>query len=25
ACVDLTTNPKEKWFCPWCTQVKKKK
>ncbi|XP_062868522.1 inhibitor of growth protein 5a isoform X2 [Trichomycterus rosablanca] len=25
ACVDLTTKPKGKWFCPRCTQDRKKK
>ncbi|NXF97406.1 ING5 protein, partial [Eubucco bourcierii] len=25
ACVDLTTKPKGKWFCPRCVQEKKKK
>uniref|UniRef100_A0A8C6PJG0 Inhibitor of growth protein n=1 Tax=Nothobranchius furzeri TaxID=105023 RepID=A0A8C6PJG0_NOTFU len=25
ACVDLATKPKGKWFCPRCTQEKKKK
>ncbi|CAI5775458.1 of growth 5 [Podarcis lilfordi] len=25
ACVDLTTKPKGKWFCPRCAQEKKKK
>ncbi|XP_019714862.1 inhibitor of growth protein 5-like [Hippocampus comes] len=25
ACVDLATKPKGKWFCPRCTQDKKKK